>query len=209
MVVAMRDSARQISISRPLHVLPGQVQGEGKYGPTIFTAMPSSPAAGVRQGRRLRHFSSWPRVSAPMRDFTQSKKFPQHDGNGGNQCSDTVAEFGRLDAAFNNAGVMARIAPTADSTRDEWERVIGPTCAVCGVRGSTNSGRCSLREAARSSINASVAALGGNPGIGSYIGGSSDRRRRCPARIPCNLLVSGSLVPFTLLEARAGLPPSV
>src|SRR3981081_1104583 len=30
----------------------------------------------------------------------------------------TVSEFGRLDAAFNNAGVMARIAPTADSTRE-------------------------------------------------------------------------------------------
>jgi NAD(P)-dependent dehydrogenase (short-subunit alcohol dehydrogenase family) len=29
----------------------------------------------------------------------------------------TVAEFGRLDAAFNNAGIMARIAPTADGTR--------------------------------------------------------------------------------------------
>src|SRR3954471_19563335 len=27
-----------------------------------------------------------------------------------------VAEFGQLDCAFNNAGVMARIAPTADST---------------------------------------------------------------------------------------------
>src|SRR5947207_4677311 len=37
----------------------------------------------------------------------------------------TVAEFGRLDAAFNNAGVMAHIAPTADRTGDEWERVIG------------------------------------------------------------------------------------
>lgn len=37
----------------------------------------------------------------------------------------TVAEFGRLDAAFNNAGVMARIAPTAESTRGEWDRVIG------------------------------------------------------------------------------------
>jgi len=37
----------------------------------------------------------------------------------------TVAEFGRLDAAFNNAGVMARIAPTADSTREDWDRVIG------------------------------------------------------------------------------------
>src|SRR3954464_1440524 len=33
----------------------------------------------------------------------------------------TVAEFGRLDAAFNNAGVMARIAPTAESTREDWE----------------------------------------------------------------------------------------
>ena len=31
----------------------------------------------------------------------------------------TVAHFGRLDAAFNNAGVMARIAPTGDSTREE------------------------------------------------------------------------------------------
>jgi NAD(P)-dependent dehydrogenase (short-subunit alcohol dehydrogenase family) len=36
----------------------------------------------------------------------------------------TVAEFGRLDAAFNNAGVMARIAPTADSTREDSDRVI-------------------------------------------------------------------------------------
>lgn len=37
----------------------------------------------------------------------------------------TVAEFGRLDAAFNNAGVMAKIADTADSTRDERDRAIG------------------------------------------------------------------------------------
>src|SRR5947207_3626660 len=36
----------------------------------------------------------------------------------------TVTEFGCLDAAFNNAGVMAHIAPTAESTREEWDRVI-------------------------------------------------------------------------------------
>src|SRR3954449_3636565 len=36
-----------------------------------------------------------------------------------------VSEFGRLDAAFNNAGVMARIAPIGDSSREEWDRVIG------------------------------------------------------------------------------------
>src|SRR5215831_420921 len=42
-----------------------------------------------------------------------------------NMVARTVAEFGRLDAAFNNAGVMARIVPTANSTREEWDRVIG------------------------------------------------------------------------------------
>src|SRR5436309_6542796 len=37
----------------------------------------------------------------------------------------TVSAFGRLDAAFNNAGVMAAIADTAEGSRDEWDRVIG------------------------------------------------------------------------------------
>ena len=54
-----------------------------------------------------------------------------------------VAEFGRLDAAFNNAGVMARIAPTADSTREDWDRVmavnakgvfLGTKCAIPAMR---------------------------------------------------------------------------
>src|SRR5690242_7292690 len=37
----------------------------------------------------------------------------------------TVVEFGRLDCAFNNAGVMARIAVIGESTREDWDRVIG------------------------------------------------------------------------------------
>jgi NAD(P)-dependent dehydrogenase (short-subunit alcohol dehydrogenase family) len=37
----------------------------------------------------------------------------------------SVAEFGRLDAAFNNAGVMAKIAPIAESTLEDFNRVIG------------------------------------------------------------------------------------
>jgi NAD(P)-dependent dehydrogenase (short-subunit alcohol dehydrogenase family) len=37
----------------------------------------------------------------------------------------TVSSFGRLDAAFNNAGVMASIARTAESTRKDWDRVVG------------------------------------------------------------------------------------
>ena len=36
-----------------------------------------------------------------------------------------VSEFGQLDAAFNNAGAMAKVAPIVEGQRDEWERVIG------------------------------------------------------------------------------------
>jgi NAD(P)-dependent dehydrogenase (short-subunit alcohol dehydrogenase family) len=81
----------------------------------------------------------------------------------------TVAEFGRLDAAFNNAGTMARIAPTADSSREDWERVIG-----VNLRGVWSCMKHELRQMERQGSgaivnNASVGALTGNPGIGSYI----------------------------------------
>jgi NAD(P)-dependent dehydrogenase (short-subunit alcohol dehydrogenase family) len=80
-----------------------------------------------------------------------------------------VAEFGRLDAAFNNAGVMARIAPTADSTREDWDRVIG-----VNLRGVWSCMKYELRRMDRQGSgaivnNASVGALTGNPGIASYI----------------------------------------
>lgn len=80
-----------------------------------------------------------------------------------------VLEFGRLDAAFNNAGVMARIAPTAESTVDEWNRVIG-----INLRGVWCCMKYELRQMEKQGSgaivnNASVGALTGNPGIGSYI----------------------------------------
>lgn len=81
----------------------------------------------------------------------------------------TVAEFGRLDAAFNNAGVMARIAPTADSAREDWDRVIG-----VNLQGVWSCMKHELRQMERQGSgaivnNASIGALTGNPGIGSYI----------------------------------------
>src|SRR5689334_14546341 len=80
-----------------------------------------------------------------------------------------VAELGRLDAAFNNAGVMARIAPTAESTREDWDRVIG-----INLRGVWSCMKYELRQMERQGSgaivnNASVGALTGNPGIASYI----------------------------------------
>ncbi len=37
----------------------------------------------------------------------------------------TVATFGRLDAAYNNAGVQNILAETADTTREDYDRVMG------------------------------------------------------------------------------------
>jgi len=94
----------------------------------------------------------------------------------------TVAEFGRLDAAFNNAGVMARIAPTADSTREEWDRVIG-----VNLRGVWSCMKHEQRQMERQGSgaivnNASVGVLTGNPGIASYIASKHGVGRPCPHR---------------------------
>jgi NAD(P)-dependent dehydrogenase (short-subunit alcohol dehydrogenase family) len=80
-----------------------------------------------------------------------------------------VAEFGRLDAAFNNAGTMAKVVPTAESTREDWDRVIG-----INLRGVWSCMKYELRQMEKQGSgaivnNASVGALTGNPGIGSYI----------------------------------------
>ncbi len=81
----------------------------------------------------------------------------------------TVAEYGRLDMAFNNAGVMAKIAPTADATGEEFDRVIG-----INLRGVWSCMKYELQQMQRQGSgaivnNASVGALTGNPGIGAYI----------------------------------------
>ena len=64
---------------------------------------------------------------------------------------------------------MARIAPTADSTREDWDRVIG-----VNSRGVWSCMKHELRQMDRQGSgaivnNPSVGALTGNPGIGSYI----------------------------------------
>lgn len=80
-----------------------------------------------------------------------------------------VAEFGRLDCVFNNAGVMPKVVPTADSTREEWDRVIG-----VNLRGVWSCLKYELQQMEKQGSGAivncaSVGALTGNPGISSYI----------------------------------------
>jgi len=80
-----------------------------------------------------------------------------------------VSEFGKLDFAFNNAGVMPKIAYTAESSRDEWERIIGIN--LRGVWACMKYELQHMQTQGSGAIvnNASVGALTGNPGISSYI----------------------------------------
>lgn len=81
----------------------------------------------------------------------------------------TVAEFGRLDLAFNTAAVTAKVMPIAESTAAEWERVIG-----VNLRGVWSCLKHELRRMQRQGSgaivdNASVGALDRQSGHrGSY-----------------------------------------
>ena len=81
-----------------------------------------------------------------------------------------VSEFGRLDAAFNNAGTLGSLGPTADCASDNFDRVIG-----VNLRGTFLCMREELRQMARQDgggtiVNcASVAGVVGFPGIPAYV----------------------------------------
>lgn len=81
----------------------------------------------------------------------------------------TVAEFGKLDFAFNNAGVMAQVANTGETTTEDWERVIG-----INLRGVWDCMRHEIKQMEKQGhgviVNtASTGAITGQPGVSPYI----------------------------------------
>jgi NAD(P)-dependent dehydrogenase (short-subunit alcohol dehydrogenase family) len=80
----------------------------------------------------------------------------------------TIARFGRLDFAFNNAGIEGVQAPTADCTIDNWNRTIAVNltgiflCMRAEIRQLLVSGGGAIVN------NASVAGLVGFAGIPAY-----------------------------------------
>lgn len=51
----------------------------------------------------------------------------------------TVETFGRLDVAFNNAGVEQPVTATADIANDVWNRVIAINLAACSCACNSRS----------------------------------------------------------------------
>src|SRR5437667_3095085 len=80
----------------------------------------------------------------------------------------TVATFGRLDAAYNNAGVQNILAETADATREDFDRVM-----AINLRGVWSCMKFELRQMRKQSSGAivncsSIGGLVGGAGRGTY-----------------------------------------
>ena len=80
----------------------------------------------------------------------------------------TIARFGRLDIAYNNAGVQNVLAETADSTREDFDRVMGVN--LRGVWCCMKSELQWMRTQAGGAIVncSSMGGLAGAPGRGIY-----------------------------------------
>ena len=74
----------------------------------------------------------------------------------------TVATFGRLDAAYNNAGVQNILAETADATREDFDRVM-----AINLRGVWSCMKFELRQMRKQASGAIVncSSLGGLVGL--------------------------------------------
>jgi NAD(P)-dependent dehydrogenase (short-subunit alcohol dehydrogenase family) len=80
----------------------------------------------------------------------------------------TVAAFGRLDAAYNNAGVQNIVAETADATREDFDRVLG-----INLRGIWSCMKFELRQMRKQGSGAivncsSIGGIVGSPRRGTY-----------------------------------------
>lgn len=80
----------------------------------------------------------------------------------------TIATFGRLDAAYNNAGVQGVLAETADSPREDYDRVMG-----VNLRGVWSCMKFELRQMKKQGSGAivncsSIGGITGSPRRGTY-----------------------------------------
>jgi NAD(P)-dependent dehydrogenase (short-subunit alcohol dehydrogenase family) len=75
----------------------------------------------------------------------------------------TVAAFGRLDAAYNNAGVQNVLAETADSPRDDYDRIM-----AINLRGVWSSMKFELQQMRKQTSGAIVNCSS----IGGLVGGN-------------------------------------
>jgi len=91
------------------------------------------------------------------------------DASVANMVDATVSEFGRLDAAFNNAGIEGTPGPLADCPRDVWDRTLAVN--LTGVYLCMKAEIPAMLAAGGGSIVncASIAGLVGFPQVPAYV----------------------------------------
>lgn len=81
----------------------------------------------------------------------------------------SISTFGRLDYAFNNAGIEGTSAPTQDCTEENWEKTISVNlkgvwlCMKYEIQHMIKQGKGAIVN------NASIAGLVGFPGLPAYV----------------------------------------
>ncbi|MFH9611929.1 glucose 1-dehydrogenase [Streptomyces sp. NPDC017448] len=112
------------------------------YDFTGRTAFVTGAASGIGRATALAFARAGARVAVADRDTGGLEETARLITDGGGQClalvcdvtreddvqaavDATVERFGRLDAAFNNAGVEQPVQPAAHTGKDGWDRIIG------------------------------------------------------------------------------------
>jgi NAD(P)-dependent dehydrogenase (short-subunit alcohol dehydrogenase family) len=79
-----------------------------------------------------------------------------------------VRRYGRLDAAFNNAGIEGKVAPTAECTEENFDRTLAVNLKGTFLCMKQEIAEMMKRRRGAIVNNASVAALVGFPGLPAY-----------------------------------------
>lgn len=77
----------------------------------------------------------------------------------------TVERFGSLDAAFNNAGVEQPVQPTADTAKDNWDRILGVS-----LTGAFLCTRAQIRQMLRQDGGGAIVNVSSGAGVKGFKG---------------------------------------
>ncbi len=77
----------------------------------------------------------------------------------------TVERFGRLDAAFNNAGVEQRVQPVADTAKADWDRILGVS-----LTGMFLCARAQIRQMLRQDGGGAIVNVSSGAGVKGFRG---------------------------------------
>src|SRR5580658_9251071 len=158
----------EVAMSSPVVLITGALTGSGRATALAF----------AQEGARVvvsgRHDDAGQKLAAELRNLGAEAEFVRtdvrHDDEVKNLVDETIARFGRLDIAVNNAGTVGDPGPAADVTVENYQAIFDTN--VLGVLLSMKYEiRAMLRQAKGSIVNISSAyGKVGGPTASVYVG---------------------------------------